>query len=62
MENSEKMNDMEKLKELFDYDFVNSSDNLWLMTLLMLMLSNNPYQQSGTTINIYINDKKVGVE
>lgn len=62
MENSEKINDMEKLKEVFDYDFINSSDNLWLMTLLMLMLSNNPYQQSGTTINIYINDKKVGVE
>lgn len=62
MENSEKTDNMKKLKELFDYDFVKTSDNMWLTTLLILMLSNNSSQQSGTTINIYINGKKVGVD
>lgn len=52
----------EKLENIFDTDFITGSDNMWILTLLLLMFLNNPYQSGGTNINIYINGEKVGVE
>lgn len=52
----------DKLEDIFDNDFINGSDNMWILTLLLLMFLNNPYQSSGININIYINGEKVGVE
>lgn len=56
------MDDMEKIKEIFDKDFMKDSNNIWVMTLVLLLLSNNPYNSGGTTINLYFNGEMVGDE
>lgn len=52
----------EKLKDIFDNDFITGSDNMWILALFLLVFLNNPYQAGGNNINIYINGEKVGVE
>lgn len=49
---------MDDLKELFDKEFIEDSDNLWIMALFLLLFVN---KSGGTTINLYFNDEKVGV-
>ena len=56
------MDDMEKIKDFLDDDFMMNSNSVWIMTLLLLLFSNYPYQIGGTNINIYINEEKEGVD
>lgn len=53
---------MTNFKDIFDNEFIKNSDNMWLLTLIFLLLSNNPYQSGDITVNVYFDGEKVGVK